>query len=82
MDHTFDTSTHEKLLKDIRETLQGLSDEDLHRLYPGMSREEFLSQLQKDETSLLALLRTRPAAGSGAGPAAVRWFDKPLSGLS
>lgn len=82
MDHTFDTSTHEKLLKDIRETLQGISDEDLHRLYPGMSREEFLSQLQKDETSLLALLRTRPAAGSGAGPAAVRWFDKPLSGLS
>ena len=41
MDHAFDTSTHEKLLKDIRETLQGLSDEDLHRLYPGMSREGF-----------------------------------------
>ena len=59
MDHTLDTSTHEKLLKDIRETLQGLSDEGLHRLYPGISREEFLSQLQKDETSLLAQLRAR-----------------------
>ena len=59
MDHTLDTSTHEKLLKDIRETLQGLSDEGLHRLYPGISREEFLSQLQKDETSLLAQLRDR-----------------------
>ena len=82
MDHTFDTSTHEKLLKDIREILQELSDEDLHRLYPGMSREEFLSQLQKDETSLLAQLRARTAAGPGAGPAAVRWFDKPRSGLS
>ena len=57
MDHTLDTSTHEKLLKDIRETLQGLSDEGLHRLYPGISREEFLSQLQNDETSLLAQLR-------------------------
>lgn len=65
MDHTLDTSTHEKLLKDIRETLQGLSDEGLHRLYPGISREEFLSQLQKDETSLLAQLRARQqSAGS------------------
>ena len=64
MDHTLDTSTHEKLLKDIRETLQGLSDEGLHRLYPGISREEFLSQLQKDETSLLARCRARCRPGS------------------
>lgn len=64
MDHTLDTSTHEKLLKDIRETLQGLSDEGLHRLYPGISREEFLSQLQKDETSLLAQLRARTAGST------------------
>ena len=70
-------------MKDLKQILKRLSQEERRKLLPGLSDEGFQQLLALDDSQILETLKKAIADGPPRpAPTGGHWFDKPISGLS